>query len=60
MARRKRDYYVVLGLAKDASETDVKRAFRKLARKHHPDMNPADGGEGFREINEAYAVLSDR
>ncbi|MFT3691846.1 MAG: DnaJ C-terminal domain-containing protein [Kofleriaceae bacterium] len=60
MARRKRDYYEVLGLEKGASETDVKRAFRELARKHHPDMNPADGGEAFREINEAYAVLSDR
>lgn len=60
MARRKRDYYVVLGVAKDASETDIKRAFRELARKHHPDMNPPDGGEAFREINEAYAVLSDR
>jgi len=60
MARRKRDYYVVLGLSKDASETEVKRAFRELARKHHPDMNPEDGGEAFREINEAYAVLSDR
>ncbi|HEY0250614.1 MAG TPA: J domain-containing protein [Kofleriaceae bacterium] len=60
MARKKRDYYDVLGLAKGATEADVKRAFRELARKHHPDMNPADGGEGFREINEAYAVLSDR
>ena len=60
MAKRKRDYYVVLGLDKSASESDVKRAFRELARKHHPDMNPTDGGEAFREINEAYAVLSDR
>jgi len=60
MAKRKRDYYIVLGLSKDASETDVKRAFRELARKHHPDMNPEDGGEAFREINEAYAVLCDR
>jgi molecular chaperone DnaJ len=60
MAKRKRDYYVVLGLTKDAGEGDVKRAFRELARKHHPDMNPDDGGEAFREINEAYAVLSDR
>jgi len=58
--RRKRDYYVVLGITKDASEADVKRAFRELARKHHPDVNPEDGGEAFREINEAYAVLSDR
>ncbi len=60
MARRKRDYYVVLGVAKDSSEPEIKRAFRELARKHHPDVNPADGGEAFREINEAYAVLSDR
>ena len=60
MARRKRDYYAVLGVARDASETDIKRTFRELARKHHPDVNPADEGERFREINEAYAVLSDR
>jgi DnaJ-class molecular chaperone len=59
MARRKRDYYTVLGLTRDASEADVKRAFRELARKHHPDVNPDDGGEAFREINEAYAVLSE-
>jgi DnaJ-class molecular chaperone len=60
MARRKRDYYAVLGVARDSTEADIKRAFRELARKHHPDVNPADGGEAFREINEAYAVLSDR
>jgi molecular chaperone DnaJ len=60
MAKRKRDYYVVLGLTREASEADVKRAFRELARKHHPDVGPEDGGEAFREINEAYAVLSDR
>lgn len=60
MARRKRDYYAVLGVARDSSEADIKRAFRELARRHHPDVNPADGGEAFREINEAYAVLSDR
>jgi molecular chaperone DnaJ len=60
MARRKRDYYAVLGVTRDASETEVKRAFRELARKHHPDVNPDDGGEQFREINEAYAVLSDK
>jgi len=51
---------LVAGIARDASEGDVKRAFRELARKHHPDVNPEDGGEAFREINEAYAVLSDR
>jgi molecular chaperone DnaJ len=60
VARRKRDYYAVLGVSRDSSEADIKRAFRELARKHHPDVNPADGGEAFREINEAYAVLSDR
>src|SRR6476659_7284379 len=60
MAKRKRDYYLVLGVSRDASESDIKRAFRELARQHHPDVNPADGGEAFREINEAYTVLSDR
>ena len=60
MARRKRDYYSVLGLERTATEGDIKRSFRELARKHHPDVNPVDGGEAFREINEAYAVLSDR
>ena len=59
MARRKRDYYTVLGISRDASDTDIKRAFRELARQHHPDVNP-EGGERFREINEAYAALSDR
>jgi molecular chaperone DnaJ len=60
MARRKRDYYLVLGVARAASDAEIKRAFRELARQHHPDVNPDDGGERFREINEAYAVLSDR
>lgn len=60
MARRKRDYYLVLGVSRDASEAELKRAFRELARRLHPDVNPEDGGERFREINEAYAVLSDR
>ena len=60
MAKRKRDYYAVLGVPRDAQDADLKRAFRELARQHHPDVNPADGGEQFREINEAYAVLSDR
>jgi len=61
MARKKRDYYDVLGVAKDCDETELKRAFRELARKYHPDVNPdnADGGVKFREINEAYAALSD-
>jgi DnaJ-class molecular chaperone len=60
MAKRKRDYYLVLGVDRTATESDIKRAFRELARQHHPDVNPQDGGEQFREINEAYAVLSDR
>lgn len=59
MAKRKRDYYEVLGVSRGATEADIKRAFRELARKHHPDVNP-HGDESFREINEAYAVLSDR
>jgi DnaJ-class molecular chaperone len=60
MARRRRDYYAALGVARDASEIEIKRAFRELARKHHPDVSPDNNGEAFREINEAYAVLSDR
>jgi molecular chaperone DnaJ len=60
VARRKRDYYTVLGVSRDATDTEIKRAFRELARKHHPDVSPGSNGEVFREINEAYAVLSDR
>ena len=60
MARRKRDYYTVLGVSRDASDVEIKRAFRELARQHHPDVSPNNNGEVFREINEAYAVLSDR
>lgn len=57
----KRDYYEVLGLGKDASEQDVKKAFRRLAMQYHPDRNKApDAEEKFKEINEAYAVLSDK
>ena len=56
-----KDYYQVLGIDKGASEKDVRRAFRALAAKHHPDRNPDDPGaeERFKEINEAYTVLSD-
>lgn len=61
MARKKRDYYAVLGVSRDASEADIKRAFRELARRYHPDVSASnDDGEQFREINEAYAVLSDK
>jgi molecular chaperone DnaJ len=62
MAKRKRDYYLVLGVTRDASDIEIKRAFRELARKHHPDVNPdnPEAGEVFREINEAYATLSDQ
>lgn len=56
----KRDYYEVLGVSKDASEADIKRAYRKLAAKYHPDVNHEPGAEDkFKEINEANEVLSD-
>lgn len=56
----KRDYYDVLGIGRNASEDEVRRAFRKLARQYHPDVNKEDGAEArFKEINEAYEVLSD-
>ena len=56
----KRDYYEVLGVAREASDADLKRAFRELARRYHPDKNKDDGAdERFREVQEAYAVLSD-
>src|SRR5207249_12099655 len=56
-----RDYYDVLGLKRGASQKEIKQAYRKLARKHHPDVNPGDKGaeERFKEINSAYEVLSD-
>ena len=57
----KRDYYEVLGLQKGASEADIKKAFKTMARKYHPDLHPGDkeAEEKFKEINEAYSVLND-
>lgn len=57
----KRDYYEVLGLSKGAGEAEIKKAYRSMAKKYHPDMNPGDAEAEakFKEVNEAYAVLSD-
>jgi DnaJ-class molecular chaperone len=56
-----KNYYDILGVEKTASKEEIKRAFRKMARKYHPDVNPdeAKSGEKFKEINEAYSILSD-
>ena len=61
MAESKRDYYEVLGVSKDADDATLKKAYRQVAKKYHPDMNPGDveAEKKFKEASEAYAVLSD-
>ena len=61
MAESKRDYYEVLGINKGASDDEIKKAYRQLAKKYHPDMNPGDkeAEAKFKEASEAYAILSD-
>src|SRR4030067_1121566 len=57
-----KNYYTILGVNKNASDEEIKRAYRKMAMKYHPDRNPnkKEAEERFKEINEAYAVLSDK
>ena len=60
MSTEKRDYYEVLGVAKDATKDQIKGSYRKLAMQYHPDRNKSAGAEErFKEISEAYAVLCD-
>src|SRR5437588_4058096 len=61
MAVKFRDYYEILGVARDAKDVEIKKSYRKLARKYHPDLNPNNkqSEEKFKEIQEAYEVLSD-
>ena len=62
MAELIRDYYDVLGVSKCASVDEIKKAYRKLAKKYHPDVNPGDQAAEakFKEVNEAYSILSDK
>ncbi len=57
-----KEYYAILGVSQDATEEELRRAYRRLALQHHPDKNPGDprAGERFKEISEAYAVLMDQ
>ena len=58
---QKKDYYEILGVSRDATQEEIKKAYRKLARKYHPDVNQDDpeAEEKFKEVKEAYDILSD-